>query len=274
MGFTQILIMVIAGIGMLVGLAKEKQGAEWGKPVAIGCIVVALIAALWGIISTARGPSTEGVVAKEMQFQRAGGEKLGTYLAEKFSGSKVLLLTEPKLSTGEARPSAMLDGFKKAIEGKLTIAAEISPEIPADKARAFASEMPMEGAEGGEMLPPLEYWFTAKIFDEIVTKHEGQFDLLVTNIGLPQDGARNSKILKDKAKRPKIAFLSGSIYDLRGAISPEMIVAAVTYNPKAVYDDKPVPRNLDEAFSKRYLLVTPETMQQVVSTTPEIFRSR
>lgn len=274
MSIVQIIIMVVAGIGMIVGLSKQKAGAEWGKPLAIVCIVVALVAALWSSIRTLGGKDTEQVVNREITFQKIGGKKLGMHLAEKYSGGKVLILTEPRLGSQADKPNPLVEGLKEGLEGKLTVVAEISPEIPADKAKAFASEMPMEGAPGGgmpgEMMPPLEYWYTAKIFDDLLAKQSG-FDMLVTTIGLPQD-ARNSKILREKS-RPKIAVLNGSIYDLKGAFKPDMIVAAITYNPKAVYDDKPVPKNLDEAFNKRFLLVTPDTLGQISSTNPDIFRS-
>lgn len=275
MSVIQIAIMIVAGIGMVVGLQKQKAGAEWGKPVAIVCIVVALIAALWSSVKTLGGKGNNaGVVDRELRFQQLGGEKLGKYLAEKHAGAKVLILTEPKLGTQTGKPNPLVEGLKKGMGSALTVAAEASPEVPADKAKAFAKEMPMEGASGGaqgEMMPPLEYWYTAKIFDTLLGKFDGQFDLLVTTIGLPQD-ARSSAILKGKSC-PKIAVLNGSIYDLKGAFKPTMIVAAITYNPKAVYDEKPVPKDLDEAFNKRFLLVTPDNLQQVGSTNPDIFRS-
>ncbi|MBN2450396.1 MAG: hypothetical protein JXR77_08400 [Lentisphaeria bacterium] len=275
MSLIQILVMVAAGIGMLIGLAKQKGGAEWGRPMAIVCIVIALVAALWNIINTARGKSGDGIVEKELRYQEIGGEKLAGYLAEKFPGSKVLLLAEPTLGTGQPKVNPMVKGFKDAAGGKLTIVAEIRPEIPADKAKAFQAESPMEsgmeGSDMAEMMPPLEYWYNAKIFDELLGK-QSDFDILVTTIGLPQD-ARNSKLLKDKAQRPKIAILNGSIYDLKGAFTPDMLVAAITYNPKAEYDDKAVPRNLDEAFNKRFLLVTPENIAQIASQAPDLFRS-
>ncbi|NLF16977.1 MAG: hypothetical protein GX595_06940 [Lentisphaerae bacterium] len=272
MGITQIVIMVVAVIGMFLGLSKQKAGAAWGKPLAVVSIIVAIVTALWSM--SGGGSSNEQVVDREIAFQKIGGKKLGLYLAEKHSGGKVLILTEPKLGAQAGKPNPLIEGLKEGLGTALTVVGEVSPEVPADKAKAFAAEMPMEGAPDGampgEMMPPLEYWFSAKIFDDLVGKQSG-FDVLVTTIGLPQD-ARNSKILRDK-DRPKIAVLNGSIYDLKAAIRPDMIVGAITYNPKAEYDDKPVPKDLDEAFNKRFLLVTPDNLGQVVSTNPDIFRA-
>lgn len=270
------MVMVLGAIGMVVGLVKDKAGTPWGRPVSLGGIVVVLLAVI--LIAVAKmtgGANTQQVVDREVAFQKAAGKKLGTYLAEKYAGAKMLILSEPKMGNPSGKTNPLIDGFKEGVGTKLTLVAEISPEVPADKAKAFSAEMPMEGPSGagegaGPMMPPLDYWYTAKIFDELIGKQTG-FDMIVTTIGLPNDAGK-SRILKDKA-RPKIAVLNGTIYDLKAAIKPDMIVGAVTYNPKAIYDDKPVPKDLDEAFNKRYLLVTPETLQQVSQTHQDIFRS-
>jgi hypothetical protein len=268
-------IMAVGAATMVLGLVKDKAGAGWGRPVAIGGIVVVLLAV---VLLFTRGCSKGGqeVVDREEAFNRAGGKKLGTYLAGKHAGSRVLILSGPKVGPATDRVDPLVEGFKEGLGGKLTVVGEISPEVPADKAKTISAAMPMEagpaeGGPGGQMMPPLEYWYTAKVFDELIGKQSG-FDLIVTTIGLPQDAAK-SRILKDAKARPKIAVLNGTIYDLKAAIAPDMIVAAITYNPKAVYDDKPVPKDLDEAFNKRWLLVTPDTLQQVSQAHPDIFRS-
>ena len=46
---------------------------------------------------------------------------------------------------------------------------------------------------------------------------------------------------------------------------------AVTFNPKATYDNQKPPSDLDEAFAKRYLLVTPETVEQTAKEFPNLF---
>jgi hypothetical protein len=130
----------------------------------------------------------------------------------------------------------------------------------------------MEGGEGGmegEMLPPLEYWYTASLVNKLLDKYDGKYDMIVTTIGLPQDAKRLDIWKGDK--KPKVALASGSVYELRGAIKSGAIVAAVTYNPQAEYDDKPVPKDLDEAFNKRFLLLTPENIDQIASKHPDIF---
>jgi len=73
-------------------------------------------------------------------------------------------------------------------------------------------------------------------------------------------------------KRPDLALASGSVYELKKAIAGKAIVAAVTYNPKAVYDEKPPPADLDAAFDKRYLLVTPDNVLTVAGEYGDLFK--
>lgn len=265
-----IVIMLIAAAGMIFGLSKQKAGAAWGKPLAVVCAIVALLCAL-GNIFTSGGPDVAQVRDREMAYQKIGAQKLGLFLAEKYSGAKAIIIVEPTLSAGAVKPSAVLDGLKAGFGTSITIVEEISPDIPESARNAFSEEMPMdEGGEGGEMLPPLEFWFTAKIFDEMVKKNTDKCDLIVTTIGLPMDlGAMKFWTMK---KRPNLALASGSVYELKKAIAGEAIVAAVTYNPKAVYDEKNPPADLDAAFDKRYLLVTPENIASVAGQYGDLFK--
>lgn len=270
-----IAIMVVAGIGMIVGLSKQKTGAVWGKPVAIVCIIIALATALMNIVKTSSGGNTAQIVEREQLFQKIGTQKLGMYLAEKYPGAKALIVTEPRIGTAASRPNILVEGLKEGFGGKITVVEEVSPEVPQNAAKAFAAEMPaMEGGEGGmegEMLPPLEYWYTAAVLEALLEKYKGQYDMIVTTIGLPQD-ANRMKLWKAKDK-PKVAIANGSVYELKGPIKAAMIVGAITYNPKAEYDDKPVPKDLDEAFNKRFLLLTPENIDEVASAHGDIFRN-
>jgi len=203
---------------------------------------------------------------------------LGMYLGERFSGSKAVIIVEPQFGSAadpDSAASAQVDGLKEGFGGRIEIVAEISPKIPDSAKNAFSQEMaPMAegegGPEGGEMLPPLEFWFTGKLFDQLVTDNKDKCDLIITTIGLPMDlGAMKFWEMKD---RPKLALASGSVYELKQAIKKGVIVGAVTYNPKAVYDEKPPPSDLDAAFDKRFLLVTPENVDTVAREHRDLFK--
>jgi len=269
-------VMVVSAIGMFFGLSKQKAGVSWGKPVATVCAIVALGCAVSQIFSS-KGPSMMKIREREMAYQMIGAQKLGMYLAEKFSGSKAVIIVEPQLGAvdPDSAASAQVEGLKEGFGGSIEVVAEISPTIPDSAKNAFSNEMaPMAegegGPEGGEMLPPLEFWFTGKLFDQLVTDNKDKCNLIITTIGLPMDlGAMKFWKMKD---RPKLALASGSVYELKAAIKQQMVVAAVTYNPKAVYDEKAPPSNLDAAFDKRFLLVTSENVDEVAGAHKDLFK--
>ncbi len=271
MSKVSIIVMVVAAIGMIFGLSKQKGGAAWGKPVAVLCAIVALCCAV-GHIFTSGGPNMMKVREREMAYQMIGAKKLGMVLAEKHAGANAIIIVEPSAGGPNETTDAMLAGLREGLGSGITIVEEIAPEIPAAAMKQFAQDMgPMEGEGGGEeMLPPLEFWFTAKLFDELAEKNKSKADMIITTIGLPMDlGAMKFWKMKD---RPKLALAGGSVYDLKRAIKDGMVVAAVTYNPKAVYDEKAPPSDLDAAFDKRYLLVTSDNIDQIASEHTDIFK--
>jgi len=268
MSMTAIIIMIVAAIGMVFGLAKQKSGEAWGRPLAIACIVVALVCAFWNIINqTFMGG---GNMTGEKAYQRISAEYLAQHLAEAHPGAKAIIVLEPSMGgTGDGQTKPLLEGLRRGLQGKIEIVAEVAPQVPANMKGAMG-EMPMAEGSGmeGEMMPPLEMWFKSALMIELLAPYKGQYDMVITTIGLPQD-AQNLPFWKDKTP---VVIASGSIYELRKPIQSGMIVAAVTYNPKAVYDENDPPRDLKAAFDKRYLLVTPENVATVASGNPDLFK--
>ncbi|OGV63272.1 MAG: hypothetical protein A3K19_12865 [Lentisphaerae bacterium RIFOXYB12_FULL_65_16] len=273
-----IVIMILAGFGMWKGMKKHRLGYWWGRPVTVVCACVALLFALLHAFSSG-GPNMTKVIDREMRYQFFGGKKLGLYLAEKYPNSKAVIIVQASptgASGGEDRKNALVDGLKEGLGTAITVVAEASPELPASARRAMgggAAGGP--GGEGGpgpeamDMVAPLEYWFTAELFDKLVSKYSKQADLVITTIGLPQDVSAMK--FWQMNPRPKLAMASGSVYELKKAFKGQAIVAAVTYSPKAQYKDKPAPNDMDEAFNERFLLITPESIDTVCGEFPELF---
>jgi hypothetical protein len=111
------------------------------------------------------------------------------------------------------------------------------------------------------MLIPQEKWFTVKELNSLLAGKD--FDLCITLIGLPADTKMIGKDLNIDALKGKKVFIGGgSIYNLKSAIVDGAITAAVFYKTDPIYDDKPVPNKLDEAFDKRYVLITKDNIEQ------------
>ncbi|NOY79759.1 MAG: hypothetical protein GXP31_02010 [Kiritimatiellaeota bacterium] len=266
-----LILMVVAGIVMLFGMAKQKAGEDWGRPLAIVCAIIALACAIGQIVlrTTNIGAGSTGVAKTELTYVRISMQKLGQYLAEKYPDSKALVIQDPETKTSADRRKAALEGLKKGFGSKITIAATESPAVPKN-AKGMMGEMGMSGAPEGEMLPPMEYWLTPQAFDGLVKKH-GDCNLLVSTIGLPSQFGKMALWRSVKSKKLKVALGGGSIFELKKLFLGKYIVAAVAYNPKAVYDDKKPPSNIDEAFKKRYLLITPENVTQLAQQYPGLF---
>lgn len=265
---TIIAVLVVAGIAMIVGQKKKNQGVAWGQPLAIVSGLLAILIAGWSMSKTFSGGNTEGIIEREKYYQGVAGEKLGLHLAKVKSGAKALIIVQPQIGTKPAEPSALIEGLKKGLGTAITVVDEVSPEIPKSAMQNFEGGA-MEGEMGGEMMPPMEFWFTGKLFNELLGKYKGKYDMVITNIGLPTKGLGKVKLWKDKTT---VAISTGSIYELYRPIKAGMICAAVTYNPKAVYDDAAPPKDLEEAFAKRYVLVTTENIDKVATEHGGLFK--
>lgn len=254
MSIAQIIVMIVAGIGAFVGMSKQKEGAAWGQPLAIVCAIIAIVAALWSAIGTMTGAPGKAAGEREVEFQKVQTRKLGMYLAEKYSGAKAIVIKDP-FNTDASRPNPLLEGLKAGIGSSVQIVAEVFPPLPAGY---------NEAAEG-EMMAPMETWYTAKVMQDILKKAGVDYDMVITCIGLPAGGL---PLLKGK----KVVFAGGSPYEYAAAIANGLVVAAVTYKPDAEYDDKPVPSDLQVAFDKRYVLITTDNIKEVAGKYAELFK--
>jgi len=263
---------VVAGIVMVFGMAKQKAGVDWGRPLAITCAIIALVCAIGQIVvrTTGIGKGSGGIAKTELYYVQISMEKLGQYLAEKCPGAKVLVIQDPETKTSSERRKIALEGLKKGLGSKATVTATESPKIPKN-AKGMMGEMGMgAGGPEGEMLPPMEYWLTPAAFDALVKKHS-DCNLVVSTIGLPSQFGKMKLWRSVQSKKLKVALGGGSIFELRKLFLGKYLVAAVAYNPKAVYDDSKPPSNLDEAFRKRYLLITPENVAQLAKEYTGLF---
>jgi hypothetical protein len=250
--------MVISGIGMIFGLSKQKAGKAWGKPLATVCAVIALCCALAHIFMTSTGSSATKAMEIEQQYQKISGLKFGAYLANNYANSKVLVIMDPSSQkSDEIKGNPLLDGIKEGLGDKVTIEQVLYPELP-KSAQAPA------GPEGEmmEMMPP-DMWFTASYFDNLIKTKATGCDLIISLLGMPTDPAA-MKFWTMK-NRPKLALARGSVYELKKAIASKAIVAVVSYNPDGTYELKAPSKDLDKAFDERFVLVTPENVEELAT---------
>jgi hypothetical protein len=112
-------------------------------------------------------------------------------------------------------------------------------------------------------------WFTGKLMNEQTAKFEGKVDLVISGMGLPAQGIQGLWFWQ---KGVKVALASGDVSTFQKAIMAKLVVAAAAVNPTVIPDEWQPPKELDAAFAKRFLLVTPENVQAMAQKYPKLFR--
>ena len=189
----------------------------------------------------------ESMKSREEEYQKIMTKKLGLYIKENYAGKKAVVIIDPYLNV-ENPPN--LEGLKAGLGNDVEITEIIKPKT----LESTDSKKP------GTLIPQ-EKWFTVKEFNNLLAGKD--FDICITLIGLPADTQMIDKDLNIEALKGKKVFIGGgSIYNLKQAIVDSAITAAVFYKTDPIYDDKPIPSNLDEAFDKRYALITKDNIEQ------------
>lgn len=278
------IIMVLALIGMIV-CAKKQEMIPAAKPAAIVCMVV-IIACAFGILTTT-GMFGDGgakkMIANEMVYSHASAYISGKYIGEKYPGAKILLLVDDE--TNNIRQAEMIEHLKRGLGDRCEIVGMECPKPllppPPEEEAVAAVEGAAEGTDAAasqqlyrgmmEMMVPIQEIMTAQLVTDAIAKYP-DVTMLVTFVGLP----RNFQEMdiwheEDETKMLKVALISGQIYQLGPEIQSGQIVAAVTHNPGAKYDESKAPLDPQAAFDKRYLLITPENIAEIAQKYPGLF---
>ena len=247
---------VVSGIVMWVGNSNYKKGAAWGQPVAIAFGVIAIAMGIWAM--TLNGGNA-GAVNKEIGYQKVRAEKLGKYIAANFADKKILILTsaEYKDGNGNIVPNHLLEGLKKGL-------GSVSADV-------LARPVPEEGSD--EAMEEMEWRFKhlANLFEGKDNKGNaisgyspvGDFDLVITTIGLPEDTFKGGKA-QGKLAGKSIAFVQGYTERWAAMFKNKTIVAAVLDKQYPGENDKAglanweqnPPSDMEKAFDVRYTLKT------------------
>lgn len=268
----RIAVMIIGGIIAIVGMNKHKQGAGWGQPLAVVGAILAIIAALWGIKRTIAGDDRKELRARELAYQRLETRVLGKYIAANFSGKKVVIVKDSMryaaaTSTGAEVSDEPLAGLKEGLGSAVTIVKEILPNNPSAPKQAPA------GAPAGmpPMMMPQEMWYTTALLAKDLPA-ESSYDIIIFMSGMPSDTLAGGSKIKNLLGKKKIAMVGGALRLYPQMFQKGYAVAAAIYNPKADYDDAPMPSNEQKAFDRRFLLITQENYQQIVNENQNTFQ--
>ncbi len=258
--YVRIGIMILAAIGLLIGWSQSKKGAEWGQPMTIVCALIAIVAAFWGVIRQLRGSDSMEAIDREKAFQQFQTEKLGRYIAENYAGKKVVIIYAPRITIEKNNAYlGLIRGLGDSVNWE-----KVQVPLP-------------PGTTDDTYIDPIEYWFDCKKFDETVAAFDN-VDLYVSLVGMPLKAKcdKNGKFsAPSKAANSKFVVASGTarISQIVPYIQNKGIIATVTYKPDGIFDESPCPKKMEDAFDKRYLLVTPDNLKELMGKYEELFRN-
>ncbi len=234
-------IMVLALIGMIICSKKQKTNPAM-QPVAFVLFIVIVIGAIMLLKTMGIFGGQSSLLSNELAFYTSQGNKVGKFFAQQNPGKKILLLTDPGFENND-NVKSLIDAIKAGYGSDNVVADTIT--------LANQEETPM----------PLYMLMKAKDFDAALEKHS-DVQIVISTIGLPTD-VRNLKYWKTPAEQRPLLFLlglpSGRIEGLADVIKKGDIAGVVISNPEAKYD-VPAPRDPEEAFAIRYILVSKENV--------------
>ncbi len=183
------------------------------------------------------------------KFECARAYIFAKRLAEMHPGAKALLVTG---WTSESEPlvKAQLEEIKKGFGDAIEIKAQET--VPVERRR---DKLPRWGF-------PRKY--DTKDFNGMLAKHK-DCSLLVSTVGLPPN-LRGLSIWKMKeGERPFIALLDCDLPPLGNAIRSGYISLVSAYRKGWTYSPE-TPANPQEAFDKRYILITKDNVEAVAKS--------
>ena len=268
-----IIIMMILAVGMFYGQAQyKKKRAEWGKTLTIFCGIFIIITALW--TNLCRSPIDTDAIHREREYQRVQAVVLANSLANMYTGTgrKCLVIHHPVSENSRDDVDRLVAAFKEGLGDSVdeVIAAPIK-DIDMD-AELIPEEAMME--------------MTAEDFNKVIKDNSG-CDMVISMVPLPfsedeiyamnifkmiEDPDNPNIWIKDpKIKYPLLGIYNGYVGNLEPLFLEKLIGAMTLWRPNPTIDEEDVPSDIMEAFNKRYITITPATLNAVKGQYPNLF---
>ena len=233
---------------------------------------VALVAAGFGVwIFLKADPQGNSLRVREIATRG-----LAEHLARTYPGRKALIVSNPfTQQTGTAKAimemeQAGIRGLREGFGKSVPVAAVVFPGLKPE-----ARENPRALLVDVESATPLSYLVAPDAFDQQAKQHT-DCELIVSLIGLPVDvgGTEAWKAVG----APRFALLLpdlkiiGDAAEVRAAMKGGKLAAFVLARPGSPDDDTAPGRNWKAEFEKRFSLVTPENVEQVIQAQSGLFK--
>jgi hypothetical protein len=243
-----------------------KRGVYWGT-------VLLLLAAILGLVEARFHLFRELSGSPSLGYREIATQFLGEYLAVHYSGKRAVVLANPfSTQPGQAREvyqfeKAGLRGLRRGLGSSVAIEQVAYPEIRP----AFFKDrrtVPIDPAS----TTPLSYIVAEDALDKIARQHP-QAEILVSLIGLPANVLQTETWKTGRGFAlllPDLRML-GDQSSIRAAFQSGKIAAIVLNRPGAPPDDRPPGSDSKMEFALRFLLVTPENVDQCLKAYPRLF---
>ncbi|RMD84270.1 MAG: hypothetical protein D6820_01295 [Lentisphaerae bacterium] len=274
--------MGLGFVGMLwANRQYQARGVPWGRPLAALLGIISLCSAISIIIAQLGSGSgqTKAILEREKKFQYVAYKRLGQEVAKRFPRANILLIREksyPQLNTGSSQTTDMNklqeDAFREGLAGKARIEAVEQLSSGMDEYMYFDPGPDGKAPTEIDYKKLQEELFTGEKLDKLIEDYPN-CNVVVSFLGLPQDMKTMKLWTKKPDERPALVLAQPYIYELKPLIK-------LKYCPIILYNkplkgegilDMEFPDNEEEAFNKRYLLITPENVDQIAKEYPKLF---
>jgi hypothetical protein len=250
------------------GTRRTTQPMTRQTPALLFLALVAAGFALWFLLKPDPQRSALGV-------REIATRGFAEHLARAHPGAKVLIVSNPftqRKDTARAivdMEQAGIRGLREGFGGKISVEAVAFPELKPE-----ARENPAALLVDVETTAPLSYLMTADAIDQLARQH-ANCDLIVSLVGIPLHVTATEAWKSVGAPRfalllPDLKIL-GNTASLKASLKSGKLAAFVLPRPGAPGDDTPPGRDWKTEFEKRFLLVTPENVEQVMQAHPKLF---
>lgn len=237
-------------------------------------LVIVLAAAIVGLLD-ARFHFAELLTRGKVVAQRElATEVLGRYLARRYPRELVVVLSNPfTQKSGKPREvyryeAAGLRGLQRGL------ALKEPPRIFYPEIKQSYLENPASVYVDPGTTTPLSYLVADDTLDRLAKTHPDA-GLIISLIGFPAGGVQSA--VWKSMEHPRFAFLLpdlkliGNRAAVVEAVKSRKIAALILNRPGAPPEDRPLSSDPAKEFDRRFLLVTPETIDQCAHDYPQLF---
>jgi hypothetical protein len=243
-----------------------KRAQQWVVILLLSGAILGLVEAQFHIVRGLFG-------APSLSSRELAMQVLGAHLASAYPGKKVLVLSNP-FSTQPGQKKEVYDFEKAGLRGlkkglgkaeavEQVVYPEIRPQFYKDRRSVWIDPA---------TCTPLSYIVTEDSLDKETRQHPGA-EILVSLIGLPLN-VTTTETWKRSARfallLPDLRMV-GDQAAIRQAFRSGKIAAAVLNKPGAPPDEQRLGSDPQAEFDLRFLLVTPETVDQYLKAYPKLF---